>query len=151
MFDSITRFLSKSDTTLQDSKIDNTIVPLAAAMVLLEVAWADHELEQKEIQFIREVLTSLYEVNEQQVEELLQRSRELRASSTGLYEFTRSLNETLDLNEKRTLLMHLWRMNSLDKSSFHYEENMIRKISDLLHLRHSEFIQAKLAAKQVSN
>ena len=127
---------------------DEDVVPLSAAMVLLEVAWADHELEQKELDLIRGALESLYKVDKERALDILKRAQQEHEQSVSVYPFTRELNERLTLEERRTLLVHLWRMNDFDGSAFHYEESVIRKTSELLNLRHSEFIAAKLAAKQ---
>ncbi len=128
---------------------EKEVVPLAAALVLLEVAWADHALEEKELNLIRNSLISLYGIDEETANGVLSRAQEERTNNTSMYPFTRQLNDRLDLEERKKLLVHLWRMNSFDGSPFHYEEGVIRKTAELLHLRHSEFIQAKLEAKSL--
>lgn len=128
---------------------EEEVVPLAAALVLLEVAWADHTLEEKELNLIRNSLISLYGIDKKTANGVLSRAQEERTNNTSMYPFTRQLNDRLDLEERKKLLVHLWRMNSFDGSPFHYEEGVIRKTSELLHLRHSEFIQAKLEAKSL--
>lgn len=148
MFNSVKALFSKSESehTLEFEEQD--LVPIAAAMVLLEVAWADHILQPEEINLIETALTKLYGFDQTQAGRILEQAENEHKQSTGLHKFTRTLNEQLDLNEKIALLTHLWRMNSLESTSFHYEEHVIRKIADLLHLRHSEFIRAKLDAKR---
>lgn len=148
MFSNIKTLFSKSDTTHTLEFEDEDIVPIAAAMVLLEVAWADHQLQPEEKDLIAVALTQLYGFDPGQAGRVLKQAERTHEQATGLHKFTRTLNEQLDLNEKITLLTHLWRMNSVESASFHYEEHVIRKIADLLHLRHSEFIRAKLDAKQ---
>lgn len=128
---------------------EEEVVPLAAALVLLEVAWADHTLEEKELNLIRNSLISLYGIDKETANGVLSRAQEERTNNTSMYPITRQLNDRLDLEERKKLLVHLWRMNSFDGSPFHYEEGVIRKTSELLHLRHSEFIQAKLEAKSL--
>ncbi len=148
MFSSLKTLFSKADSqhTLEFEEQD--LVPIAAAMVLLEVAWADHVLQPEEKDLIETALTQLYGFDQTQAGKVLKEAESEHKRSTGLHKFTRTLNEQLDLEEKIALLTHLWRMNSLESTSFHYEEHVIRKIADLLHLRHSEFIKAKLDAKQ---
>lgn len=126
---------------------ETEIVPLAAALVLLEVAWADHTLEEKELDLIRNSLIALYGIDSETAESVLDRAQSERTKNTSMYPFTRQLNDHLSIEERKNLLVHLWRMNSFDGSPFHYEEGVIRKTAELLHLRHSEFIQAKLEAK----
>lgn len=128
---------------------EEEIVPLAAALVLLEVAWADHELEEKELELIRSSLISLYAIDSETAANVVNRAQDEHTKNTSMYPFTRQLNDHLTLEERQRLLVHLWRLNSFDGSPFHYEEGVIRKTAELLHLRHSEFIQAKLEAKSL--
>lgn len=148
MFNSVKTLFSKSDSKHALEFEEQDLVPIAAAMVLLEVAWADHILQPEEIDLIETALTKLYGFDQTKAGSVLKQAENEHKQSTGLHKFTRTLNEQLDLEEKISLLTHLWRMNSLEGTSFHYEENVIRKIADLLHLRHSEFIKAKLDAKR---
>ena len=128
---------------------ESEIVPLSAALVLLEVAWADHTLEEKELDLIRSSLIALYGVDNEAANGVLNRAQEERQKNTSMYPFTRQLNDHLSIDERKNLLVHLWRLNSFDGSPFHYEESVIRKTAELLHLRHSEFIEAKLEAKSL--
>lgn len=147
MFNSVKALFSKSDPQQALEFEEQELVPIAAAMVLLEVAWADHTLQPEELDLIETALIELYGFDQTQANRILEQAENEHKQSTGLHRFTRTLNEQLDLDEKITLLTHLWRMNSLESTSFHYEEHVIRKIADLMHLRHSEFIKAKLDAK----
>lgn len=137
---------SSNEAKLVAEEVDP--VPLAAAMTLLEVAWADHELEATELQLIQDALETLYGISQDQSESIVDQARRQHDESTSIHPFTRELNENLNLNEKHALLVELWRMNNFDGSDFHYEESVIRKVSELLYMRHSEFIAAKLEAKQ---
>ena len=134
----------KDETIADDS--DDQQVAVAAAMLLLEVAWADHEIEERELALIRSSLQQLYDISDTQVEAVISAARIEHEKASGVYPFTRTLNEHLDLAERRRLLESLWRLNAFDGSAFHYEESVIRKIAELLYLHHSEFIAAKLVA-----
>ena len=122
---------------------ENTTVPLAAAMLLLEVAWADHELEDRELEQVKVALDSMYEIDQDQVAEIIDRARADHKDSTGVFPFTRLLNERLDRSERIALLVHLWRVANFEGDKEHYEEHVIRRITDLLYLNHSDFIAAK--------
>lgn len=118
-------------------------IPLAAAVLLLEVAWADHEIEPGEIDTIAAVLQSEYRLDQTALDELLSRASELHGESTGLFPFTRILVERCSREERLAVLQHLWRLAKLDGRNHRYEEHSIRKVVDLLYLSHSDFIAAK--------
>ena len=126
-----------------DVETESTTVPLAAAMLLLEVAWADHELEDREPEQVKVALESMYEIDQDQGTEIVDRARADHEKSTGVFPFTRLLNERLDRSERKALLVHLWRVANFEGDKEHYEEHVIRKITDLLYLNHSDFIAAK--------
>ena len=126
-----------------DVEPESTTVPLAAAMLLLEVAWADHELEDRELEQVKVALESMYEIDQDQGSEIVDRARADHEKSTGVFPFTRLLNERLDRSERKVLLVHLWRVANFEGDKEHYEEHVIRKITDLLYLNHSDFIAAK--------
>lgn len=150
MFDRVREIFTRNSPRQAQTIDEKQLVPLAAAMALLEVAWADHQLDPVELQFVKNSLISLYDIDEPYADQVLSLASQKRQTTTSMYPFARQLNEQLTLNEKIRLMTHLWHMNSVDDSCFHYEEGVIRKLADLLHLRHSEFIQAKLAAKEMN-
>ena len=120
--------------------------PLAAAVLLLEVAWADHDIADDEVDFIRTALHSGWGLDEEAISSTLDRARELHDTSAGVYPFTRMLCETCTREERCRVLGNLWRLARFDGDQHRYEEAAIRKIADLLHLTHAEFIAAKLSA-----
>ena len=61
------------------------------------------------------------------------------------YQFTKVINEQANLEQKFELLKCLWRVAYADGNLDAHEDHRIRKISELLFMQHSEFIQAKLA------
>ena len=138
------------DDSIEDDSEDQQVA-LAAAMLLLEVAWADHEIEDRELALIRSSLVALYDISESQVEAVIAEAKLEHQEIASIFPFTRALNEQLDIAERKLLLESLWRLNEFDGSAFHYEEGVIRKIAELLYLTHSDFIAAKLGAKRRSS
>ena len=134
------------DDSIEDDSEDQQVA-LAAAMLLLEVAWADHEIEERELTLIRDALITLYDISESQVEAVIAEARLEHQEVSSIFPFTRALNEQLNTVERKRLLESLWRLNAFDGSAFHYEESVIRKIAELLYLTHPDFIAAKLGAK----
>ncbi len=130
-----------------ESDTDDQQIALAAAMLLLEVAWADHEIQDRELALIRSSLIALYDISDKQVESVIAEAQLEHREISSIHPFTRALNEQLNTDERKRLLESLWRLNMFDGSEFHYEEGVIRKIAELLYLTHAEFIAAKLAAK----
>ena len=147
MFEKL-RQLVRQQTAASSVPDEAVSVAQAAAMLLLEVAWADHEIEPRELDAMRRTLKSLYDMEDSAIEALIRRARDDHDESTGLFPFTRTLNDALTMEEKTALLMELWRLTRFSGEQHHYEEHAIRRIADLLYLSHEDFIATKLAARK---
>lgn len=124
------------------------LIRVAAAALLLEVAWADQDIADAELSLIGGQLREWFELGEAEAAALLADSREAQAESVGLYAYTRTINETWSEAQKFDLVTVLWRLALADDGVHRYEEHTIRKIAELLYLSHSRFIEAKLTAKR---
>jgi uncharacterized tellurite resistance protein B-like protein len=119
---------------------------LAVAALLVEVLRADYDVSAGER---RQVLDSIQEVlglESAECEALLASADWLVDGAHDLHQFTSQLNRTLSHVEKLQLLEQLWRVAQADEIVHRYEEHLIRRIADLLHVSHREFIVAKLRA-----
>jgi uncharacterized tellurite resistance protein B-like protein len=124
------------------------LLALAAAALLLEVAWADHDIADAELALIEQHLESEFALSRAEVEELVAESRKAHEASVGLYSYTRTINDNWGEEQKFALVTALWRMALANDGLHHYEEHTIRKIAELLYLSHSRFIEAKLTARR---
>ena len=70
------------------------------------------------------------------------------AESTSLYEHTRLINDSCNYEDKLKLISGLWNLAFADQELDKYEEYLIRKIADLLHVSHSDFIKEKMKVKE---
>lgn len=117
---------------------------LAAAALLIEISAADFERHPEERRAVFDALSKVFELDEETVESLIDDADHLVHTATSLYEFTRVLNEHCTHQEKLYLLEQCWRVAFADGHLDKYEDHRIRRLSELLHIPHREFIQAKL-------
>jgi len=122
--------------------------PMAAAMLLLEVAWADQNISDAELEATREAIQSMFGLTHDQVQSLVQQAKSEHDTAISMYPFTRSVNEALSMEEKRQLVELLWRLAGADSNVDVHEEYTIRRIADLLYVSHEDFITAKLQARK---
>ena len=120
---------------------------LATAALLIEVMIIDGNLDDQELQSISQTLCKILDLTEAQVDELILLSREEVAEATSLYQFTREINDHFDLEGKMKLLTSMWRVAYADGHLDKHEEGIIRRVADLLHIRHNEYIRCKLEAR----
>ena len=136
-----------SDVENQEEKEQN-IINNACAALLIETALADKVFNIEEIDSMKKTLREVYEIDEKDLDELISESEKKVSESTSLYEYTRLINDLCDYQDKLRLINNLWAIAFADKHLDKYEEFLIRKISDLLYVSHSDFIQQKLSVKE---
>lgn len=135
------------DDALEDEPISTEI---ASAVLLCEIMKADGHLDPQEESSLTDLLSIKFSLSADEVKSLIEQALSLSESATDFYKFTSRLNEKLDISEKVHLVELLWLLAYADGELSAIEEQLIRKIADLLYLRHHEYIQAKdLALKQV--
>lgn len=128
------------------SKID-----LTCAALLIEVMNSDHELDEREHLEFLAVLKQCYSVAEEDLTELTQLAKEEAREATSLYEFTRLINDSYDYDEKIALIENMWRIAFSDDRLDKYEDHLIRKITELIYVSHSDFIKTKLKVRNAQN
>ena len=144
MIDRIKSFFAKNVLEPEETVASEKI---AAAALLVEVMVIDGNLDAQELESISQTLCNILELEAEMVEELLRLSREEVAESTSVYQFTREINEHFELDKKMDLLTAMWRVAYADGYLDKHEEGIIRRVADLLHIRHNEYIRCKLAAR----
>lgn len=118
---------------------------LAAAVLLVEMARADHDSHESERSALRAGLVREFGVAEATVDALLQRAAKRAQESVSLYDFVKTLNETMSVEKKRELLALLWKVAYADGRIDAHEEHLLRRLADMLYLSHADFIAGKLA------
>jgi len=121
---------------------------LAAAALMVEVALADHHMADEELKHLKSSIMDFTTLSDDACTSLIDTAITEVDKATSLHQFTRLLNETFSLEQKNHLLVLLWKIAHADQVLDKQEEHIIRRIADLLHLRHSEFMQAKHKALQ---
>ncbi len=143
-FDSIGEI--NADAGLSEAQIQH-----AAAVLLVEAMMADHEVAATELQQLLRSLQDLFHINSEQAEEIMQQAREKHDVLVSLHEMTSIINETRDQQLKKNIVFGMWCIALADENKDKYEEHLIRKVAELLHISHGDFIQARLRAENRYN
>ena len=122
---------------------------LAVAALLVEVLRADYDASGAERRQVLESIRGVLGLDDEQCEELLGEAEHRVDGAHDLHQFTSEINRALAHDEKLRLVEQLWRVARADEVVHKYEEHIIRRIADLLHVSHREFIAAKLRAAGV--
>jgi uncharacterized tellurite resistance protein B-like protein len=119
-------------------------VELATAVLLYEIMRADNTIESSERDAFESLLDKHFSLSQEEKQNLFALSEKQANHATDFHQFTHVLNQNCSAEEKRKMIESLWRVAYADKHIDVHETHLIRRISDLLHIPHSEFIRAKL-------
>ena len=142
--DLISNFSKKTENEdIQDiSDLDN-----ACAALLVEIAFADKDFDESEQDSLKKSLMECYKISEEDINEIIEDAEITVKESTSLYGYTRIVNDKFEYPNKLNLLKNMWKIAYADGSLDKYEEHLIRKTSDLIHISHSDYIKIKLEVR----
>ncbi|GAA6170581.1 hypothetical protein NBRC116592_02510 [Colwellia sp. KU-HH00111] len=109
---------------------------------------ADNIFTEQEQEELSAILVKHFTLSSIEVETVLEQAFELSENASDFYQFTSKLNQQLSLDQRIEIVSLLWQVAYADGELANIEEHIIRKIADLLHLRHNEYIATKISAQQ---
>jgi uncharacterized tellurite resistance protein B-like protein len=128
----------------RDSTADSEhVLRLAVAALLLEVGESDYQDHPAEREAVIDAVKNHFGLEHAEADGLIELAETERAEATDYFQFTSLINRTYDLEQKRRVLEILWRVAFADNELHKYEEHLIRRLAELLHLPHRDFIAAK--------
>lgn len=115
-----------------------------SATLLVEIARADHDIDPAEREAIVEALQQAGNLDPDELRSVVDEAFQEADSAVSLHEHVGLINEKFDKNGKLALVEQMWRVALADGDIDGYEEYTIRKLCDLLYIKHRDFMQAKL-------
>ena len=131
-----------------EQKEPGLALDLATAVLLVEISRADHVEDAAEQQRIRELLLERLSLCEEEIDVLLQQAEDEADRLVSLQHITRMMNERMSQQDKLRVIEMMWEVVYADGEKHHYEEHLMRQVSDLLYIPHADFIRARLAAEE---
>ncbi|BDM65969.1 tellurium resistance terB-like protein subgroup 2 [Shewanella sp. NFH-SH190041] len=122
---------------------------LAAASMLLEVVFADEVLAPEEEHLLPQVMQQTLGLSATDSQSVIDEARSRQKEATSLYEFTTEINAAFSIEQKQQLVLAMWQLAYADGKLCQYEDQIIRRMADLLYLKHSELIQARNRAIEI--
>lgn len=120
---------------------------LATAVLMIDVARADHVFEDAEFDRVLELVQTHFDLSPEQAAELVNEADGEAEDLVSLYEFTQLLHHNLDEAEKARIVGLLWQIAYADGQLDKYEDSLVLKISDLLHVSRGRVMRLKHDAR----
>jgi uncharacterized tellurite resistance protein B-like protein len=148
LFVQITESFSTSTETTGGIADRDATLRLATAVLMVDIARADHIFEESEFERLLRLVESHFGLTAEQSAELVNAATEKAEDSVSVYEFTKILHEHLDHDEKARIVSLLWQVAYADGLLDKYEDSLILKISDLLYVSRGRSMRLKHDAQQ---
>ena len=127
-------------------ELDRRIL-IATCVLLLEMANADDEFARSELDKIREILKKRLNLPDGEIDEILSIAGREQEDATDIWAYTNLINEHFEKPEKLRLIEMVWEIAYSDGRLDQYEDYLVHKLANLLHVNHDELIAAKLKVK----
>lgn len=144
MLSALRTFLGGEGSAASAEAGDEETLMTATAVLLMEIARADQEISDAEREAIRRLLGRNYSVTHEEANAITRRAEERVAHETSLHPFTRLVNSECSLEERSRLVGMLWEITYADGHADAHEEHLVRRVANLLHVPHREFIRTRL-------
>ncbi|MDX1633380.1 MAG: TerB family tellurite resistance protein [Marinobacter sp.] len=147
MIDLLKQWFS-NDTGREQRPPDKHDLAVAATALMVQLSRVDNNEDDRELETIVDCAVRAHEVTPEEARAILDDARSHASDATSLYEFTGKLNDQLDQEGKQVILESIWRVAFADGRIDKYEEHLIRRMADLLHLNHREYMQCRHRAEE---
>jgi len=113
---------------------------LAAAALLVHAAAIEGNIPQVARDKLHALVKQRFDLDDAQTDELLAEATAAERQSIDLYQFTARLNRSLDEKGRARVVEMLWQIVYADGVVTEFEDNLVWRAADLLHVPQSERI-----------
>jgi len=116
---------------------------MATAALMVEMLHADEQVTKQEEEKLQQLLKQRFNLSNREIESLINLANNEKHEATDYYQFTSLLNEYYSQQQKIALVEDLWKLAYADHELDKYEEHLLRRLAELLHVPHKDFMQTK--------
>ena len=153
MIEAIARFfnqrLAHDDTASRAS--DEHRLLLATAALLVEVMRIDADIDERERERVLAALRTHGGLSEAEAVELAALADEESRQANDYFQFTSLVNRHYDAREKVRVIEMMWQVAYADGEISAHERHLMRRIADLLHIAHGDYVAAQRRAREASD
>lgn len=148
MLEAISQFFQRTLAEPEQRENQTLTLEMASAALLCEVMRADYDSSDAERAALSQMLMSRYHLSESAVKELMALAEAEVEDAVDHYQFVSLIKEHYQYDQRCELVALMWQLAWADGSIDPLEEHRIRRLADLLHVSHSDYIRTKLQAKE---
>ena len=122
----------------------NRNLQIATCALLVEMANSDDDFSNDEKGRIVTILKNRFGLDDIQIDELFEITRQEIINSLDLYGFARMINKEYNEAQKIGVIELVWEVIYADGQLSAYEDYLVHKYQKMLNLTHQQFIDAKM-------
>lgn len=120
---------------------------LAVGALLLEMTRVDGEVRPEQCARVEAAIREHFDLSSDETATLIRLADAERDGATDYFQFTTLINDEYTPEQRVQVVEQLWAVALADRELHRYEEHLVRKIAQLLHVPHNAFIAAKHRAE----
>jgi uncharacterized tellurite resistance protein B-like protein len=143
MLNQIKLFFDQHIALPDPNQLTEENIHLACAALFIEMMYIDDKAHPEEHKMILNRVKDSFSLSVEQANNLISMATQQRQQATDYFQFTSLINKSFTQDQKVSLIKSLWQIAYADGELDQYEEHMVRKMADLLHVPHLQFIKTK--------
>ncbi len=124
---------------------------IATAALLLEMMRMDSRIAEEERVTVAEVMRQEFHLSTSEFDAIRELAEQAAHKAHDYYQFTSLINQRCDATQKIRIVENLWRVAMADGHLDAHELHLMRKLGDLLHVGHADYVAAKQRAREAAN
>ena len=124
-------------------------IQLATAALLVEVARIDRQSTEEERAAVQRAVREKFELAADEAAALIELAEAEMKQANDYFQFTSLVNRHFTQEQKLRIIELMWRVAYADAELSAHENHLMRKIGELLHVTHGDYIAAKMRAQSV--
>ena len=143
LYEQVVTVISTPQSGEPDDAARESALRLATAVLMIDVARADHVFEESEFDSVLRLVEEHFVLEPEQAAELVNSAGEVADDLVSVHEFTQRLHRLLSDNEKARVVGLLWQVAFADGRLDKFENSLVLKISDLLYVNRARVMRLK--------
>ena len=129
--------------------IDTKETILASTCLLLSIANADNNTDDKELAIIDDIIQDFFSLSNDESKQIIQEAQKDLKSSTDYFSYGNKLNKHFSLTDKIDFISCIFEVAYSDGEYHYMEEHMIKKIANMLHIENKDLVNVKMDIKRL--
>lgn len=125
-------------------------VELATAALLVEVVRSDAGITASEQEAVMRAVREKFNLSDQEAQAIFDLAEQEVRIANDYYQFTSLINRHFDQPHKQHVIELMWRVAYADAELAAHENHVLRRIAELLHVTHADYIAAKMRARDAA-